>query len=280
MKVVGLGSLPLVLVAITRPTGPELARCELTHIDRVPIDIDRAMEQHAAYVATLVDLGVSVHELDRLPGHPDAVFVEDTALVLDALAVMLRPGAVSRRGELSSVAEALARYREVVWLEGPGSVDGGDVIVLGRTLLVGRTSRSDVAGITALEAAVAPFDYVVREVTVTDCLHLKTAATAVDHETIIAHRPFADLDGVDARIIEVPPDEPQGANVVSVGATLLADATAQLTLRILEKAGFDIRPVDVSEFAKAEGALTCKSLILTASSREGSGSTLRSPAPQ
>ncbi len=249
------------LAALTRPTGPELASCELTHIPRLPIDIARAVDQHAAYVATLRQLGVTVTELARLPEHPDAVFVEDTALVLDEVAVMLRPGAPSRLGELVTVAAALEKHRELVWIEPPATIDGGDLVVLGGTILVGVTSRTGHAGATALGAAIAPFGYTVTTVPVTGCLHLKTAITAIDDETVIAHTPFVDLEGSSCRVLDVPTDEPHGANVVRVAEVLLVDATAPRTGELLAGRGYGIVPVDVSEFAKAEGALSCKSVL-------------------
>lgn len=249
------------IAALTRPTGPELSGCELTHVERVPIDVDLAVEQHDVYVQILRDLGVEVVELPRLPDHPDAVFVEDTVLVLDEVAVLLRPGAPSRRGEVASVAEALRPYRKIVEIEAPAVIDGGDLIVLGRTVLAGATSRTDAAGAAALATAVAPFGYEVRTVPVTGCLHLKSAVTAADDETLVAYRPWVDLAGVDARIIEA--DEPAGANIVPAAGVLITDVAAPRTADRLSAAGYDLIATDVSEFAKAEGALTCKSVIFT-----------------
>lgn len=248
-------------VALTRPTGDELALCELTHLDRVPIDVDRACKQHEAYLDTLRSLGVEVIELERLPNHPDAVFVEDTALVLAEVAVVLRPGAESRRGECESVARELARYRPVVELAAPATLDGGDIIVFGRQILVGETSRSNHEGIGALRDMVKPFGYSVEAVPVQGVLHLKSAATVVDDETLIYNRGQVDLGFVGARLIAAHPDEPQGANVVRIGEVLLADASAPRTLESLSKHNTRIRAVHVDEFAKAEGAISCKGII-------------------
>jgi len=163
--------------ALTRPSGPELSLCELTHLAREPIDIDAAIQQHDLYLQILRDLGVDVIELPRLEEHPDAVFVEDTVLVLDEVAVLLRPGAVSRLGEVASVADALRPHRELVEIVAPATVDGGDLIVLDRTVLVGATSRTDLHGARALALAVEPFGYEVQTVPVTGCLHLKPPST-------------------------------------------------------------------------------------------------------
>lgn len=252
------------IVALTRPTGEELAQCELTHIDRTPIDIDRACEQHEAYLETLRSLGVTVVEMERLPDHPDAVFVEDTALVLNEVAVIMRPGAASRRGETESVARELARYRPVVELSEPATLDGGDIIVIGRRILVGEASRSNPAGVAALRDLLTPFGYSVESVPVHGVLHLQSAATKVDQDTLIYNRGQVDLGFLDVRLLEAHPDEPQGANVVRIGDALLADASAPRTLESLNAHGCNVYPVHVDEFAKAEGAISCKGIIFEA----------------
>jgi len=252
------------ITAITRPTGQELRNCELTHIERVPIDVARACAQHDDYVDVLRSLAVDVVELPRLPSHPDAVFVEDTALVLDDVAVLLRPGAESRRGEVPSMAAALARYRDCVSMEAPATLDGGDIIVFGKRILVGETTRSNEIGIRALAELVAPFAYTVEGVPVHDVLHLKSAATAVDGETLIAYPRYVDLSFLGAKLIEAHHDEPQGANVVRVGDTLLVDASAPNTVAALSQHADKIVAVHVDEFAKAEGAISCKGVIFDA----------------
>ncbi|MBT8215746.1 MAG: dimethylargininase, partial [Acidimicrobiia bacterium] len=228
------------LTALTRPTGPELSDCELTYLEQQPIDVDRAIDQHRAYVDTLRLLGVAVVELPRLPQQPDAVFVEDTAVVLPEVAVLLRPGAESRLGEVASVGEILGGYRKTVHMEAPATLDGGDVLVLGNRILVGITTRSTVRGLDTLAALLRPFDYSVEPVRVTGFLHLKSAATAVDEETLIVNPIGVDLSHLGLELLEVPPDEPQGANVVRVGSHLLADATAPRTLELLRTHGADV----------------------------------------
>ncbi|MCP3976482.1 MAG: dimethylargininase [bacterium] len=249
------------IVALTRPTGPELLECELTHVDRVPIDAARASTQHDDYLDVLRALDVDVVELSRLEHHPDAVFVEDTALVLDEVAVMLRPGAESRRGELASVAAALDGYRQVVAMEAPATLDGGDVIVFGRRILVGETTRSNALGIAALGALLDPFGHTVEGVPVQGVLHLKSAATVVDPDTLIVYPDYVNLDFLGAKLIAAHPDEPQGANVVRVGDSLLVDASAPRTIARLREHDESLVEVHVDEFAKAEGAISCKGII-------------------
>ena len=253
--------MPIVIVAITRPTGAELRECELTHNDRVPIDVERACVQHAAYLDVLRSLGVQVVELPRLPDYPDAVFVEDTTLVLPEVAVLLRPGAASRRGEVPSMAAALADYRECRVMETPATLDGGDIVVFGKTVLVGQTNRSNPAGVATLADLLSPFGYTVEAVPVRGVLHLKSAATVVDDETLIVFSRAVDLTGLGARLLEAHPDEPQGANVVRLGDTLLVNASAPRTVAMLAAHVDNIVEVHVDEFAKAEGAISCKGVI-------------------
>ena len=248
-------------MAITRPTGEELQDCELTHIARSPITVSRAIDQHADYLSVLRSLNVTVIELPRLPGHPDAVFVEDTALVLSEVAVLLRPGAPSRLGEVPSMGAALRRYRQCVAVVEPAILDGGDLITFGRRILVGETTRSDAGGATALAELVKPFGYTVDTVPVQGVLHLKSAATVVDDETLIVNPACVDLGFLGVKLLEVPLGEPQGANVVRIGESLLADASAPATIDLLRGHGAAVREVEVDEFAKAEGAISCKGVI-------------------
>lgn len=250
--------------AITRPTGAELRNCELTHIDRVPIDVGRALAQHEEYLAVLRSLGVDVIELPRLPDHPDAVFVEDIALVLAEVALLLRPGAAARLGEVETMAGVLTRYRDCLLMEPPATLDGGDVIVFGRRVLVGETTRTNADGVAWVRSVLHPFGYVVETVPVDGVLHLKSAATVVDDATLIVNPRAVDLGFLGCTLLEVPPDEPQGANVVRVGARLLADASAPATIEILAGHGADVVPIHVDEYAKAEGAISCKGVIFEA----------------
>ena len=250
------------LTAITRGVSPTIGNCELTYLEREAIDIARAREQHRAYEACLRELGVHVISLPAEPQYPDAVFVEDAAIVLDEIAVMTRLGAPSRRGEAESLGRALEPYRPLRRLREPATLDGGDVMRAGKTLFVGVTSRSNAAGIAQLAAEVGPFGYRVRPVVVRGCLHLKSACTYIG-DAVLLHRPWVDeaaFAGV--RLVDVP--EESGANVLTVGDTLLVSAAAPRTAELLSGMERQVRLLDNSELMKAEGALTCCSLIFTA----------------
>jgi dimethylargininase len=253
------------LHAITREVSRAIGRCELTHLARQPIDVERARAQHLAYQETLARLGCTLHRLPEEPELPDSVFVEDVALVLDEVAIVLRPGAVSRRPEAASVARALAPFREVVQLAGCGTVDGGDVLRVGKVLVVGRSSRSDETGIATLAAALEPFGYAVRSVAVSGCLHLKSAVTAIGGGALLVNRNWVDPRDLSAwRPIEIDPGEPYAANALAVGETLIYPAAAfPATAGKLTRLGYLLEPVDLSELAKAEGAVTCCSLVFT-----------------
>jgi dimethylargininase len=253
------------LHAVTREVSRAVGHCELTHLERWPIDVELARAQHRAYEETLGRLGCEVHRLPEEPELPDSVFVEDVALVLDEVAVILRPGAASRRPETDSVARALAPHRRLAPLLGPGTVDGGDVVRVGRDLVVGRSSRSEAAGTAELAEIVRPYGYTVREAAVSGCLHLKSAVTAIGDGTLLIHRAWVDpTDLSDWRLIEVDPGEPYAANALRVEETLVYPATAfPATAEKLERLGYRLEPVDLSELAKAEGAVTCCSLVFS-----------------
>lgn len=251
--------------AFTRAISPRIVECELTHLERTPIDVANARAQHAEYTRTLVALGCTVQEVEAAPDHPDSVFIEDTAVVFDEIAVITRPGAESRRGETAAVERALAPLRPLALITAPGTLDGGDVFVVGKRVFAGRTGRTNDEGIAQLRAALAPHGYTVEALDVTGCLHLKTAVTAVDDRTVLVNPQWIDrraLAGLD--VIEVDPAEPMGANIVRVGEALLYGASYPRTRARLEARGYRPVCVDASELAKAEGAVTCCSLVLRA----------------
>jgi dimethylargininase len=252
-------------IAITRAVPPTLARCELTHLEREPIDLDRAFAQHAAYVALLRSLGLEVVELPADPDLPDCCFVEDVAVVLDEVALLCMPGAASRRGEIPAVAEALARFRPLETTDLPATLEGGDVLRVGRTLYVGRSARTNQAGIARLASVAEPLGYRVVTVTVTGCLHLKSAVTALDHGRLLANTGWIDMEPLRAfDVLEVAAEEPGAANVLRVEGLVIAHPGFPRTLDRIAALGYAVRPLDVSEFLKAEAALTCKSLLLKA----------------
>jgi dimethylargininase len=258
----------MTVIALTRAVSPALAACELTHLAREPIDVARAEAQHADYERALEGLGCTVQRVAAAPSHPDAVFIEDTAIVLDELAVITRPGAASRRAETVAVAEALAAWRPLVTIEAPGTLDGGDVLRVGRTIFVGRSGRSNDDGIAQLRACTSHHGYRVVPVNVTGCLHLKSAVTALDDDTLllneawVAPESFAPLQWV-----RVDDDEPMAANVLRVGTRLLAAEAFPRTVDILRERGYDVITVPADELAKAEGAVTCCSLLVNVDDR-------------
>ncbi|MEO8503035.1 MAG: dimethylargininase [Acidobacteriota bacterium] len=252
-------------IAVTRPVSATLADCELTHLERVPIRVDRARAQHAAYEVLLAGLGCRIERLPAAPEHPDSVFVEDTAVVVDEVAVMTRPGASSRRGEVDSVARMLTRFRTLRALRVPATLDGGDVLRFGRRFYVGLSSRSNTAGVEQLRSALEPFDYSVEGVELQGCLHLKSAITEIAPGMALVNPAWIDVaQFTDVEPIEVDAAEPSAANGLRIGETLVyADAFPRTLERVLAR-GIEVALVDLSELAKAEGAVTCCSLIFSA----------------
>lgn len=248
--------------AITREVSSAFASCELTFIDREPIDLDLARRQHKAYEAALGRLGVRVVALPEEPTLADSVFVEDTAVVLNEIAVITRPGAVSRRPETSSIAETLSLFRPLVHLAEPYTLDGGDVLVVDKTIYIGITSRTDRDSVFAFQALVEPYGYLVRAVPVEGCLHLKSAATLCTPDMLLLHPARIDkahFKGL--HFLEIDLREPHAANGVLVGESLIYPTGFPRTLEKLETLGIQIETVDISELAKAEGAVTCCSLL-------------------
>lgn len=251
------------LTALVRPVSSSLAHCQLAHLPRTPIDLDLAREQHRRYVDLLAELGCAIEHLPAAPDLPDAVFVEDAAVVFDELAVVARPGVAARRGETVAVAAALARWRPLARIEAPGTLDGGDVLRVERRVFVGRSGRTDRSGFDQLRALVAPHGYTVEEVAVTGCLHLKSAATEVAPGTLLVERrwidsaPFAGLE-----LVDVDPAEPFAANALRVGETVVLPEAFPRTRRRLEARGIEVRTVPASELAKAEGGVTCCSIVV------------------
>jgi dimethylargininase len=252
--------------AFTRAVSPKLSECELTHQIRVPIDWAKADAQHSAYETMLEEAGFEIVRLPELADHPDGVFVEDTALLLDGHAVILRPGAASRASETQSTAAGLERHFRLHHVAG-GHVDGGDVLRIGTTLYVGLSTRTDSAGIDALRGIAREIGFEVVRAELNDCLHLKTGATfagrdregtpvllcdprSVDPSQFAGVEPFA----VDDR-------EPAAANCLRAGDRLILAAGNPRTAERLRGRGFEVVDVDVSELQKAEAGVTCMSLI-------------------
>ena len=253
------------LTAITREVSPSLANCELTWLPRQPIDIALAEAQHHAYEACLAELGARVISLPALPDLPDAVFVEDPALVLDEVAVITTMGCASRRGERESLAEALSPFRPLIRMRDPAKLEGGDVMRIGKDLFVGLSDRTDEAGVAQLAAVLETFGYRVTPMALHNCLHLKSACSYLGDNSILINQAWVDTEPLRRfRLIDVAPDEPAGANALRVADTILMPAAYPNTAAVLRQAGFKVRALDLSELLKAESGVTCSSLIFEA----------------
>jgi dimethylargininase len=250
-------------IALIRAVPESLAHCELTHLARTPIDVTRAAEQHQRYEDTLRSLGCTVRHLPATHELPDSVFVEDVAVVLDELAIITRPGAESRRPERESIAAVLSEYRPLHAIQAPGTLDGGDVLRIGRTLFVGLSTRTDEDGARQLARLTAPFGYTVHCVQTTACLHLKSAATAIGGSRLLCNPEWIDTRVFgDRETLAIDPDEPHAANVLRIGDTILCAAAHERTAVALQSSGYRVVTVDVSELAKAEAGVTCCSVII------------------
>lgn len=252
-------------IALTRKPSPLLQGGERTHIGRDPIDYSRAVSQHDVYRGTLAVCGLDVHRLDDAEAFPDGVFIEDTAVVVDEVAVITRPGAESRRPEVGGIELALRTYRVTERVSAPATVDGGDVVVVGTTILVGRSTRTNEDGIRAVTSITRRFGYRVVAVRMRGCLHLKSGCTALPDGRLLVNRDWIDIrDLAEFDLVDVPSDESWGGDVAIANDTVIAARAFPKTTAILEREGFVVRGVDVSEFAKAEGGVTCMSVIFRA----------------
>jgi dimethylargininase len=251
------------LIAITRDVSLRFNECEITHIHRTPIDVDIARSQHHEYVNVLKQLGCEVLELPAESDLPDSVFVEDTAFILPEAAVITNPGADSRKPETESIVRALSPHLKLLRVRDPATVDGGDVLVLGKQIFVGLSTRSNQDAIDQLNELLGKYGYIVTGVDMHDCLHLKSAVTRVDDRTLLINKNWVDTHhfaGYD--FIEVDPTEPFAANCLSIGDSIIYPTAFPRTRAKLETRGFKIVGVEVDELAKAEGAVTCCSLIV------------------
>ena len=250
-------------IAITRGVSATIDACELTHVTRTPIDVARAREEHAAYESALAALGCEIRRIPADDRYPDAVFIEDTAIVLEELAVITRPGAESRRGEVDVVAAVLGEHRTLVRIEAPATIDGGDVLQLDDVLYVGRTPRTNDEGIAQLRELIAPYGYRVIGVDVDGCLHLKSAVTRVGANALLMNRCWISPSIFDGwRIIDVDESEPAAANALRIGESVIYPEELPRTRRKLEAEGIEVIAVPAGELAKAEGGVTCCSLAI------------------
>lgn len=250
------------LLAITHVPSPLLERGERTFVDDAPVDYPLALRQHAAYCDALRSCDAEVITLDANRDLPDSVFVEDTAIVLDEIAVMMSMGAESRRAEPAAIEAALRRYRPIDRVRLPATIDGGDVVRASRALYVGASPRTNAAGIDALREAVRAYGYTVIGVPVRKCLHLKTACSALPDGSLLVNREWIDVGPLSpTQLLDVPAEEPWAGDVLVIGERIISSDAFPETARVLERRGFGVVPVAVSEFAKVEGGVTCLSLV-------------------
>jgi len=253
------------LTAITRGVSPALPQCELSFIPRQPIDLLKARAEHHAYEQLLRELGVRVISLPPEADLPDSMFVEDPALVLDELAVIFPLGTESRRLEARAIAAALGPFRKLAHVRLPGTLEGGDVLRVGKKLFVGLTRRSNADGIAQLSLMLRPFGYAVVGVPVTGCLHLKSAVTALDEHTLLANRRWFDSSLFEGyHWVDVDPSEQHAANALAVCGSVVFPASFPLTRSRIAARGLAVTSIDIAELQKAESGLTCSSLIFDA----------------
>ena len=252
-------------LALTHRPSPELVRCLLTYVDRAPIDLARALDQHEGYCEALRGFGLDVRVLDVNDRHADGVFVEDCAVVLDEVTVLTTMGSEVRRAELAAIAPEIERARPelpTVRIGAPARIEGGDVLRVGRTLFVGLSARTDALGIEALTAIASPHGYRVVPVPVRGCLHLKTGCTALSDHTLLVNPAVVDVGPLaPMEIVEVDPAEPFAANVLRLPGGLLMSASHPATVALVRARGLDVVEVSISELEKAEAGLTCMSLL-------------------
>lgn len=249
--------------ALVRPVPDSFVRSVTSSpLDR-PLDVGLARRQHAGYVAALEAGGFEVVEVEQAPDQPDSPFIEDTAVVIGARALATRPGHPSRRGEVPGVAAVLAERMETTQMAAPATLDGGDVLVVGETVFVARGNRTNADGVDVLRAFCAPRTVV--PVSVNGVLHLKSAVTAIAGDTVLAHGGTASLREFSGlNVVEVAGDDPGAANVVRLpDGRLLVSESHQATRRTLESSGHEVVTVDGSEFARADGGLTCLSIRIS-----------------
>lgn len=252
-------------IAIVRAVSPRMAECELTHLDRQPIDIALAEKQHEEYMDALRRLGCELEPAMELPYHADGVFVEDCAVVLPELAIIARPGAESRREEVYSIVEMLERYRENIhYIEAPGTLDGGDVLRVGDQLWVGLSARTNADAVLQMQAILKPYGYTVEAVRMGQgCLHLKSAVTQVADDLLLLNPDWVHPDYFpDFDLIFTHPEEPGAANALLIDDTVIFPDDFPHTALALAEADIELLLVDNSEVIKAEGGVTCCSILL------------------
>ena len=255
------------LTAITREVSSSINNCELSFHARQPIDVAKAMAQHEKYRHCLAELGVEIISSPAEPELPDAVFVEDAAVIVDELAIITNMGVPTRRREAISLAGTLSHYRQLKSVVEPATLDGGDVLRIGRSVFVGLSQRTNMAGAAQLADILRPYNYEVQPIAVSGCLHLKSACSYIGDNTILVNRSWIESERLSGfKLLDVPEEEPAAANALLLMDIVIIPASFPNTRTLLEQRGFDIRTVDVSELQKAEAGVTCCSLIFDSES--------------
>ena len=265
---------PLSHALVRQPARSLLDACELTHLDRVAIDADGIAREHAAYRDTLTAMGLSVTMLPAIEAHPDSVFMEDTAVVLDEVLVLTRPTRSREAEPAHLLADAGDLGRTVARITAPGTLEGGDVLRVGRRMMVGLTTRTNAEGVAQLRAIVEPFGYTVESFAVGRSLHFKTACTALDEGLLLVNPDWVDADALRAagfELLAVPSDEPFAANLLRVDERVLLNAAMPKTAALARgawrargHAPDALFETSLIEFGKAEAGLTCLSLVYAA----------------
>jgi dimethylargininase len=253
------------MIAITHKPSPNMEACELSFVSREPIHHALALKQHAAYCQILRDCGAEVRTLETNLALPDCVFVEDTAVVLDEIAVLASMGTASRRPEIAGIEPELKKFRTIHPIELPATLEGGDVVCVGRKILVGLSKRTNRAGVEAMRRIVRDYGYEVLGVPLKDCLHLKSACTGLPNGRLLVNPDWLDVRELKGfGVLFIPKSEPFAADVLSIGGMVCMSAAHPRTAGLVRGLGFEVRTVDLSEFAKAEGGVTCMSIVLEA----------------
>ncbi len=251
-------------MAITREINTAIGSCELTFAPRLVIDFDLAVQQHEHYRSVLSSLGCEIVVVPTGPGLADSVFIEDTAIVLDEIAVLCRPGAAPRQPEVAGVADVLEQYRTLASIEAPGTLDGGDLLCIGKIIYAGLSTRTNTSGINQLRDIAADYGYSVEPIETTKCLHLKSAVSEVAPGTLLINSDWASRAAFkDYELIDIDKKETHAANALRVGRDVIYPSSFPRTMDMLVTRGINVIPVDLSELQKAEGAVTCCSLIFT-----------------
>jgi dimethylargininase len=253
-----------VLTAITRDVNDSMGNCELTFLPRVRINIGLASQQHQHYQSVLSSLGCEIVTMPTEPGLADSVFIEDTAMILAEIAVLCRPGAVSRRAEVAAVGHLLQQYRTVASIQPPGTLDGGDLLCVGKVIYAGLSTRSNQSGIEQLRSIVADYGYSVKTIETTKCLHLKSAVTEVAPGLLLINPDWISRSAFgNCELIDVDKEEAHAANALLVARSVIYPSSFPRTMEKLVKRNINVTAVDVSELQKAEGGVTCCNLIFT-----------------